>query len=401
MTTALLALAIGQASRPPLIETLTLPTAPAYTVQAVIRAPFPLKAREQAAWMILGAHLLKGTKDFTSDSLMAFGSQAGVAPRASVSPDSFRVVLQAPLDGLDVAASLMESVLMTTRVNEDTFRAAAAELQGQEPDAWKSALLGISLDYSRVRPSHVADLASQTFQPENIQIIVSGPLERGQAALAFAQRFRSWTSSVRRGAVQFDADPAKVESLSGSLTVAELRGQPIVPGRADFGAKLAAVAALGCGKDSSVFRVLREQLLLSYRQEVVLWLTRQGWQPRILLIRRAGGEGESELPKKMREALLADVKSWNEDTLQRARAMARASLGRESAFSPFWADASGPAAAPSDLPAVSAVARAPMLTQEALMAALESADLEQVKQAASTMLSGMEARLLAGRTAGG
>jgi hypothetical protein len=99
--------------------------------------------------------------------------------------------------------------------------------------------------------------------------------------------------------------------------------------------KLLALTALGTGKGAALWRVAREKLGLSYRQEAVLNPTPKGFQPR-LLIAHAGAEGLEEKAQTLKTALQEDIKSWTEDDKRRAIGMAESYLVRGGDLSPLY-----------------------------------------------------------------
>jgi hypothetical protein len=104
--------------------------------------------------------------------------------------------------------------------------------------------------------------------------------------------------------------------------------------------KLLAVYALGVGKGSAVFRVLREREGWSYRQEAFLWPTPKGFRTRLLM---ATDLPNDDWPKAMRAALRADVEGWTDADLKRATGLAKAQMVRGIGPDPFYLTPKGPA----------------------------------------------------------
>ena len=256
-------------------------------------------------------------------------------------PDFVRVQLTVPSDGMDVGALFMESILRRPNLGMENFQRETSILQKEQMDAWQRAVLPEIYDYSRLRPEHVTDLFELTYRPENISIVISGGFKPGDGYKAFEGRFDKYNPAPRRRAVQFDNPPKLASKHTQSLSTFELRGESFIPGSEGSAAKALATFALGAGKDSSVFRILREKERLSYRQEAFLFPTQKGWQPRILLVRRSK-QGSEATAAQMQEVLLKDIETWNQDTLDRAAAMADLILKGDNSFGVVWLDGREP-----------------------------------------------------------
>jgi hypothetical protein len=100
------------------------------------------------------------------------------------------------------------------------------------------------------------------------------------------------------------------------LHFVEIRGREITSKDVSLPTQLLILSALGSGKGSSLWQVMRESLGVSYRQEAVLWPTRTGFQGRLVWLQRQG-DG-LEIAKIVRSELLAAVDRWEEGDLQRA-----------------------------------------------------------------------------------
>jgi hypothetical protein len=145
---------------------------------------------------------------------------------------------------------------------------------------------------------------------------------------------------------------------------------------------------LGQGKSSVLFRVAREELGLSYRQEAFLWPTAGGWQPRVYLT------SADPLPiaklEQLKERMLAEVSTWNESDLQHAKQMLVASITGEGVWSPWMIGPSGGAFnTPEDRTILEAFCRAydSKFDANAMVALVNAADLDAVQSAAKAWLS--------------
>ena len=179
-----------------------------------------------------------------------------------------------------------------------------------------------------------------------------------------------------------------------------ITGQPLTPASSSSAARLLAVFALGVGKQGALHRVLREEMGLSYLQQAVLWPTNKGWSPRLFMVRKTE-DGEAKYAAIMRDALLKDIESWDEGTVLRAQAMAKAAFTRNLAGSPIWLDHEGPMAQSladrcawrGYLEMVGSGA----LREEVLLGAMQNVDLDQLKEQATAYLDQANIGWLPGR----
>lgn len=393
-------LATQQPAPGPRIVEVPQPSEKTVTVVAYVKAPFAFGEREAAAWQVIGRCLLLGTSEFTANNIRTYAGQAGVMPKTVVMPDFIRVQLTVPSDGLDVGALFMESILRRPNLGMENFQRETDILKKEQFDAWRRAILPEVMDYSRLRPEHVTDLFELTFRPENINLVISGGFKPGDGFKAFDGRFDKYQPAPRRRAVQFDNPPRLASKHGQLLSTFELRGEAFAPGSPGSAAKSLAIFALGAGKDSSVFRVLREKERLSYRQEAFLFPTKNGWQPRILLIRKTKAGAETTAVQ-MQDALLKDVDSWSQETLDRANAMANLILKGDNSFGVVWLDGHEPMGLTSEeaaaLRGFQLMTGGNIQTADQWAEQMQSVKLDELKAAAKAMLSNAAMVAIIGR----
>ena len=149
-----------------------------------------------------------------------------------------------------------------------------------------------------------------------------------------------------------------------------------------------------------MFRVLREDLGLSYMQSAVLWPTKNGWAPSFIMV-RATEEGEGKYATLMRDALMKDIETWDETSLKRAQAMAAAAFNRSLSFSPIWLGPDGPME-PTIFDRCAwrgylEMVGSGTLREEIMVDAMNNVDLDQLKKEAKAMLEECNAGWLPGR----
>lgn len=332
MISALVACALSVA--PIRIAEVPVPGEPNVIVQAYVSAPIVTQV-DAMAWQLLGESLLAGTEEFTRERLLAYGAQAGYLPQVTVMPDHLRVEFILPKSALDLAVQLMESVLVRPRLRPEAIADARTRLLARRIDVWADALDVSDYQDFMVKDQAVRDLHLRAFRPERVVIAVGGGVEPGQGQAEVSRRFAGWNPPAAPPVPRYDEQPRFQISRPGEVASFEFRGNPLTPATRGSGAQMLAVFALGVGKDSALTRIAREQMGISYIQEGVLWPTAEGWEPRLIVLHLPPAQ-DVELSSVVRDALLKDIDTWDEETLSRARALAMAALLRDLAVSPFW-----------------------------------------------------------------
>lgn len=320
-----------QASKVQVVET-PRQDARVVVVQAFVKGG-PRATEYYAAWRLLGSMLLDGTDVYTRLDLMRYGSRAGIAPRVDVYPDFMTVTLVAPEGGLDLAASLMESLLKEPTLEQERFLQLAQALAHSEPSPWQAALAPYSRPFGSVKHRDVLDAYAWAFRPENVVISVGGRFEPGAAARTFGERMATWTPGRKPPRFGSGVTSKPLSALTTEAAAYDFLGPPFTS--ADSMARsLLAVVALGVGRGSAMHRVLREREAISYAQEAMLWPTADGPRPRLLLL-HAPSNADPELPAKVIAWLRADVERWQESDRDRALAVTEAVLNRPDGWQPI------------------------------------------------------------------
>ena len=357
-------------------------------VQAVALLP-PVGPRTRAALEVLAECIAEGTREYTPGQLLLYALQGGDRIRCSVSSDSIQVKVTLPAGQLANAAALLESVLRRPTLNPDLLARVAQAKPFVTQDPWDLALHDYAPDFGKLQPGDVEEVRRRVFQPSRVWIAAAGGFKPGEAREALAKRFGEWTDdAMPRPFV--DGVPVAPSAGLGGVAVHTLVA-PTVPSRdVALPQTLLAIYALGAGKGSSMHRVVREKLGLSYRQEALLRGMPEGFSPRFLFA-RTGHEGEGDLLEKVRAALLDDVKAWGERDRVRALGVAKGVLAGRLPLDPLSIGESGPAPPGVEGRAFLA-AYWPMKTgapydQARLAALMSSVRLVDLKEDATTMLT--------------
>ncbi|MCG9894348.1 MAG: hypothetical protein MH204_02585, partial [Fimbriimonadaceae bacterium] len=176
-------------------------------------------------------------------------------------------------------------------------------------------------DDSPVAPRDGTSLWAHARRRDRTTIAAVGPTDQVDFQAIGESAARPRTDGARTPA-RFRLKPAIPAVLQGWNVILMQGDRPRSPLGPTASADLVAAAALGTGKDSFLFRVLRERLRLSYRPEASLIPTRDGWVWRMSLIRRNGSFADLDLPALLRQ----EIDAWTEADLTRAQRMAQTAL---------------------------------------------------------------------------
>jgi predicted Zn-dependent peptidase len=374
------------------------PAAQNIRIAVSIAAPYELKDREQAAWRLLPRLVLQGTQEYSRASIYDVSLQGGRLPVASGGPDIVRIEISAPAGGVNIVAGVIESILTKPRFRPEDLEAARRELKNRQGGPFAELLDPARPSLDKASVELCRSLWLQACRPERISIVVSGKFEPGEGVKAFEGRIKP-DPAPSRGSLVNDQPAPELKYHLKPLTSFELAAEPINFKDLSAGPRLLAVHALGAGKESTVYRVLREQAGLSYEQRAILWPTAKGWVPRIYLLRRAE-EGDGAVLERMIQLLEADVATWTEADLERAKAMATAALDGLPVDNLFWVDESGPISNNVEddctLRAFMAMAGAPEWNRNRLKLAMSQVNLERLKAAAADIVKTAKSRVIPG-----
>lgn len=365
---------------------LVVPDADRIVLSASVSAPDDMTEQERGAWNVLGQALAQGTEQFPPGRFVAYASQTGRPPRIIALEDHVQVQIVVPKDALSMGYLLMSEVLTRPEFREEDLQKIIDE-GAMDQTPWESALERRMWD-SGVTTNEVRHLHRKSFAQERIHLSVAGAFDPQSAFEQEAGRFDLEKSRLPR--VRF-RDIKPVPAPAQPTEAHELRGKPISLGAAGTAPLLLAAHALGSGKSSSVFRILREQNRWSYRQEALLWPGKGGWRLRVVMI-EANADVTAE---QMREPLLADVETWTEDHRGRALAMAEATLSGKNPngvlhLAPFTLY-NGSLEHQAQLRALLSMSGSPERGMDDLLDQMRQVSLEDLKAAASAFLAAASA----------
>ncbi|MBX3096761.1 MAG: insulinase family protein [Fimbriimonadaceae bacterium] len=388
MISALLAAAILQpAVNLPLVREFPMPGADRVTVAIVVPAPQNLSGRHLAAWYAIGDSLIDGTTEFSRNAIWEYGTQSGVPPRVRVFSDLIIVQVTAPPAGIDVAAHIASAMVRRPKLRDEDL-AEAVVRRRQQSDAWSSWADPHVPDWDNLDAKYIEEVKGAAFQPERMVVCIAGAVPTGRGIAEIQKQF-SQRNEIPKARVRLGENPKVKATIPGIAGTFEWTGTPITARDANFVHRIAALMALGVGKEGTMTRILRESLGYSYRQEVVVWPTARGWVPRMVAWRAGSSEPIEELTKAT-EAMAEDVEAWDESTLARAKVMTVSALAGNGLFQPFWGGPNEVLSASVEDRAVfwayASLVGGEQLTPDFLAQVLKDLDLEKFKAEGKAVL---------------
>lgn len=358
-----------------------------------------MSPHDRAVARVLAKCLLDGTADYTRRQLVDLTLGNGLPLQCTVMPDHIR--LQLGFEPFNLADGLRatHSILQDASLSEESISKALDALPLAKGNYWGLALQPELADYAGVKRREVLDLYRRAFHPANLSIAVSGPFKSGQARDRWLSFYSEWVRTSPPTSLPGIGQEKAFGKPSREITTIELAGPEFKGVDADFPARLLAAFALGAGKQSSTFRILREKLLVSYRQEALIWPTADGFRMRVIMALKPR-QDEKAVAESAKQALIEDVASWGPGARERALAMARAVYVRGLPLNPLQLQASGTVGeSPDDRTFMTAYW--PMKTgqywdEKKLLKSLEGVSLEQLKAAAGEALNSSSVLILSG-----
>jgi len=312
------------------------------TVEAVMRLP-RTGPRERAELAILADVLLDDTEEYGHRQLVNFTALSGQTVRCDLYPDALRVrygVLES--DSASVVP-ILANIVHDSELHEEAITASVEKLLFQRRDYWTSALEPEVLKYRQARVQDIGALYKTIGRPENLHITIAAPAALGDD---LSERWRTAVGEWHVGANPAfapDTDTPKPSGeRRGKLTTILLRGKPVRPTDPDFPTNLLAIFALGGGKDSAVWKALREGLGWSYRQEALLRNSPDGLEPVVEVV-TSHSDADIDRANQVRPALEKAVLAWTPADQAHAVASAEALFNRGIGLDPLYFKSTRPA----------------------------------------------------------
>ena len=305
------------------------------TVEALMRLP-KAGPRERAELAIIADSLLDDTEEYGHRQLIKLTVMSGDSVRCDLFPDCLRVRFGVLDTDVASVVPILANILHNAELHEDAINASVETLLFQRRDYWSSALEPEAMRY---RDAHVPDimaLYNVMGRPENLTVTFAATPTVGAD---LAERWHSTIDGWEHGpsvALNLDrSSPKPTFRRRGKLTTILLRGRAIKPRDPAFATNLLAIFALGGGKDSAVWKSLREGLGWSYRQEAILRNSPEGLEPVVEVV-TAHSDADIDRSLLVRPALEKAIAAWTETDKKHAIASAEALFNRGLGLDPLY-----------------------------------------------------------------
>lgn len=300
-----------------------VPQSHAVAIQVVIQFP-EVSERSFAAANVLKACLLEETEDYSGGQIVSWGSQTGRPPEVIAQPDRLMIRLEFPEDQGKNAIYLMDSILRRSILKSDSIRKSLTSPVPEPSSGWLLAENPWKANLKALQERDVRDFWSQVCRPENVTFCVGGR-QPGDLLPTARDRFADWKPAPIRRTVAPQIKPLMpLLQTTHPLNYIVFEG-PLMPiARESASAAMLSGFALGVGKGSTHFRVVREDLGQSYIVYGGIWPEKGGFRYRAFSWH--AGQWNQEKAEAIRSGLQKDVEGWNQQTLDRAAGIAEGTL---------------------------------------------------------------------------
>lgn len=309
-------LAFQKETASPLIIEHLDPKAKTVQVQMTVHLPSPAK-ESPTVWAAVREAIREGGRGWTRLGMAPFLSISGDGLRVSQGQGHFSIGVELPSENLTEAASLIASVFQKPIFPKDKTIDLLNELPFRRRTAWDLAF-DPYVYVNQLPYETLMNVYNQTLTPERVVIYVSGPFESGEGAKAVRGQLSRWSEFVPpKRAPKVEPPSVMRKAVSGQDAAIVIQSIPIA--ERDFPYAVAFATMLGSGKSSAVFRIIREQERLSYKQEACLVYGEGGWR---IQVTAATNPNKEELEKKAetaKAALEKEIEGWTEEDFKHAR----------------------------------------------------------------------------------
>ena len=296
---------------PPVIE---IPDAssPIVRIEAMIKLP-PLDSA-QKYWLHQAAINATQTTQGYTPKVIFDTLSPGYGLNIKVLPDYLRVGYAVPPQNLQSGLRMMNSFLTEPEFEERNISSVPLP---EAKSGWERFLVTHQLQPYRFRIEDLKNMWRHVVTPQNTVIGVGGAFRSGSANEMFSEMGLQWSvvSPIRTAPRPFAPRPEAPQKQGFLMLSAPVKRAQAV--------HLVAATLLGGGKESPLWKVAREELALSYRQEAFLIPVASGWEFRIAIGSDAEGVKQSEL---LRKNLLSAVEKLDPADLKRAQTSLRSAL---------------------------------------------------------------------------
>lgn len=304
------------------------PQAAVVNFQIVVRATSEVRDGFDTRRALAEA-MARQTDDYGPAAIQRILLGSGDSSTVSVGPSAFRIGFSVPNQDWMLGISLAASMLRSPRLVGGPSRA------NRIPSSWQFGLLSGQAE-GAVRDQDLPALFQRWIQPENVFVAVVGDVDPTLIERAWLKRMADWKGTRTRIELPLRASRLAPPSVP-SLRSARIFRLSAEGNDSEIPELALATVALGVGKTSTAFRVLRVQRHDSYRQECVLLPARRGWQVTV-----QWAQSSNPNLQEVKSDLLRDVDRWDGETLRRSKALCRSVLERGLRWPFIWLDSETP-----------------------------------------------------------
>ena len=297
------------------------------TTQILVALP-ALSRKEQACADVFADVATQGSKNFSPMVLSRIWTRDFSKPVCSYGPCGLRYSFTVPSASLAEAVKVAIDQIQNATLDESAISNSLFRKRMQSMSPWSSATSTFRPDFSALTRSDLVAFAKKYLRASEVVIGLGGAFDPAAVETVLSETALGWknvgktqlTSTIPVSTLDEDAKVWCFESVP--MTVS-----------ADALPKLALVAtALGVGKGSFLFRVIRNENGWSYRQDGMLVPTSTGFGFRIVLQH----EDQTWKSEELDELWQKDVENWSDSYLQRCKVLLRATTANEFLIGPLW-----------------------------------------------------------------
>ncbi len=293
--------------------------------------------KEEQSWKLICAITGVNSLTYNAGEVGFFGGSAGIRPRVVSCPDFLRVEVVSSPEKWKESVALAASLVAQPNWRSNQWEEKEKVLAGTVLDSWSESLWPMPAFTEKLLEDEAGNAHARILDRSGVRLIVEGPVEIGEVRDEMAKVARLWSVPEFRELSRYSEESKFQRKQNLAVTTFELSGKPIRIGEAGSAAQFLATVALGVGKGSTLWETVREKEGLAYRTEGVFWPTRNGFVPRLFMLRRAE-EGEIQYAETMVKSLEKGIETYDTVSLSRAKVMAEQILLHPNSFASVYVD---------------------------------------------------------------
>ena len=232
--------------------------------------------------------------------------------------DHLRIGLAVDPDRLGSGLALLNSLFTVPTYLPETIKDFKLAFE----DPWSPAYEGYAEQSAPLDHDTMLSIWLAVVRPNRVSVAVSGNFAPGEAKSKWSTAQRNWQTVPDRLPIPF---PPKATPKENSIPLILFDSRPIAFTAENIGAYFLAANCLGVGKESILWKVARDGMSLSYRQEAFMLPTEEGWKFRMAFA-TDGGQAKPETITALRANIRTLCAALTEDDLAHAVGLARGYL---------------------------------------------------------------------------